>query len=140
MTIPRRHFIKNMGLGLAAAGMAAQQLAGSSDGPSKGESEKLLVDNPSHPKPAPKGYDRLPLEWYKNTVRRLKTKVAAEGVDAILLESDHNKVYFSGCYRGSGERSTWVLFPVAEKDTAYWYSPGIDRDLITSWWCTENEY
>jgi len=27
-----------------------------------------------------------------------------------------------------------------EKDAAYWYSPGIDRDLITSWWCTENEY
>ena len=27
-----------------------------------------------------------------------------------------------------------------EKDTAYWYSPGIARDIITSWWCTENEY
>ena len=30
--------------------------------------------------------------------------------------------------------------PVAETDTAYWFSPGIDRDLIQSWWCTENEY
>lgn len=139
MTIPRRHFIKNMGLGLAAAGLAARQLTGSPSIP-KGQSETLLVDNPDQPEPAPKGYDRLPLEWYKKTVSRLKSSVTEKGIDAILLESDHNKVYFTGCFRSSGERSTWVLFPVTEKDTAYWYSPGIDRDLITSWWCTENEY
>ena len=61
-------------------------------------------------------------------------------VDAILLENDVNKIYFSGCFRGSGKRTTWVLFPQEEKDTAYWFSPGIDRDLIKSWWCTENNY
>ncbi len=49
-------------------------------------------------------------------------------------------MYFTGCFRRSGERSTWTFFPVNEQDTVYWYSPGIDRDLITSWWCTENEY
>jgi Xaa-Pro aminopeptidase len=32
------------------------------------------------------------------------------------------------------------MFKADEVDTAYWFSPGIDRDLITSWWCTENEY
>jgi Xaa-Pro aminopeptidase len=127
-----------MGLGLAATGVAAEQLAAYSG--TTGESEELLIDRPGQPQPASDGYDRLPLSWYKKTVQRLKEKVAAQGVEAILLESDHNKVYFTGCFRGSGERTTWVLFPVAEKDTAYWYSPGIDRDLITSWWCTENEY
>ncbi len=128
-----------MGLGLAATGLAAEQLACSLDIP-KGGSEKLLVGNPDQPEPAPKGYDRLPLDWYKKTVSRLKNKVAEIGIDAILLENDHNKVYFTGCFRNSGERTTWVMFPVAEKDTAYWYSPGIDRELITSWWCTENNY
>ena len=102
MTIPRRHFIKKMGLGLAAAGLAAQRLTGSAD-VSKGQSEKLLMDNPDQPEPAPKGCDRLPLDWYKNTVDRLKNRSAEKGVDGILLESDHNKVYFTGCFRGSGD-------------------------------------
>jgi len=66
--------------------------------------------------------------------------LAAAGTDAVLLGSDPNLVYFTGCFRGSGERSTWALFPVDEKDSVYWYSPSIDRELITSWWCTENEY
>ncbi len=129
-----------MGLGLAAAGLAARQLTGSPSIP-KGQSEKLLVDNPDQPEPAPKGYDRLPLEWYKNTVSRLKTRVIAERHRCNSTRKRPQQGLFQrGASEAAGERSTWVLFPVTEKDTAYWYSPGIDRDLITSWWCTENEY
>ena len=124
-----------MSLGLTALKLNANTLVKNSGG-----SEALLVNNRNHPKPAPKGYDRLPLSWYQSRVQQFKQKLKADNIDAILLEKDVNKVYFSGCFRGSGERSTWVLFPMNEKDTAYWYSPGIDRDLITSWWCTENEY
>ena len=86
MNISRRHFIKNMGMGLASAGLAAEHLACNSS-ISSGGSEKLLVDNPSHPEPAPLGYDRLPLSWYEDTVRRLKARVSAEGIDAVLLGS-----------------------------------------------------
>ena len=73
-------------------------------------------------------------------VEFLKERVAKEGVQAILLGSDQNAVYYTGCFRGSGERSTWCLFRTDEEDTVYWYSPGIDRDLIESWWSTENEF
>ena len=139
MSVSRRGFIKKVGLGLAGVGLAAESLVCSASVAAEG-SEKLLQNNPQQPKPAPKGYDRLPLEWYQNTVQRLKQRVAEKGVDAILLESDTNKVYFTGCFRGSGERSTWAFFPMKEKNSVYWFSPGIDRDLITSWWCTENEY
>ena len=135
MKLSRRKFIRNMSLGLASIKLNANTLAKNS-----GESETLLVNNRNHPKPAPKGYDRLPLSWYQSRVQQFKEKLKTDNVDAILLEKDVNKVYFSGCFRGSGERSTWVLFPMNEKNAAYWYSPGIDRDLITSWWCTENEY
>ncbi len=138
MSISRRDFVKQIGFGMAAAGLAAHNLACAAN--SGGGSEKLLAANPKHPEPAPLGYDRLPLEWYKSNVARLKERVSEQGVDVILLESDHNKVYFTGCFRGSGERTTWSMFPVAETDTVYWFSPGIDRDLIGSWWCTENEY
>lgn len=137
MTNNRRTFIKKIGLSIAATSLAADNLVSASSLP-PGGSENLLVNNRVHPDPAPLGYDRLPLDWYKATVQRLKDKL--KGVDAILLENDLNKVYFSGCFRNSGERTTWVMFPTKEKDTAYWYGPAIDRDLITSWWCTELEY
>jgi Xaa-Pro aminopeptidase len=131
--------LKRAGVGFASASFAIEQLACATRTASS-ESEALLVDDREHPDPAPMGYDRLPLEWYQAAARRLKDRAEERNVDAILLSSDHNIVYFTGCFRRSGERSTWVVFPTDEADTVYWYSPGIDRDLIQSWWSTENEY
>jgi Xaa-Pro dipeptidase len=139
MTSSRRDFIKTMGTGFATAGAAAHSLA-CAGGMAQGDSDHLLESNPDHVDPAPMGYDRLPLSWHQAATRRLKELVAEMGVDAVLLQSDQNQVYYTGCFRQSGERSTWVFFPLAEEDTVYWYSPGIDRDLIASWWATENEY
>lgn len=129
-----------MGTSLAAASAAAACLAARPNDDAPGESERLLVDNPHHPTPAPVGVDRLPLAWYQAQSRRLREQARERGVDAVLLQGDVNLVYFTGCFRGSGERTTWALLPVNEADTVYWFSPAIDRDLITSWWCTENEY
>ena len=97
----------------------------------------MIANNPNQ---APKGYDRLPLSWYQATTQRLKDKAKQQGADAILLQHDVNLVYFTGCIRGSGQRTTWAFFPVEEKDTVYWYAPRIDRELINSWWATEFEY
>ena len=137
MAITRRSLIRNLGLGVTATSAAARSLA-ALDSP--GESDSLLVDDRAHPKPAPIGYDRLPLPWYQQTTERLKASTRKLGIDAVVFQNDVNIVYFSGCFRGSGERSTWVMFRNDEKDTAYWFSPGIDRDLIQSWWSTEFEY
>ncbi len=134
----RRDFVRRIGLSLAASSAASAELAAITR-PADG-SERLLVRNPHHPLPAPVGVDRLPLSWYKAAANRLRASAKARGVDAVLLQSDPNLVYYSGCFRGSGERTTWALFMVDEPDTIYWFSPAIDRDLITSWWCTENEY
>jgi Xaa-Pro dipeptidase len=152
MTTSRRHFIRKMGTSLAAAGSAASVLACTPQGGSRasgdctfppttsGNSELLLRPDPDHLEPAPLGYDRLPLEWHQARATELKSRVADRGVGAIVLSSDQNMVYYTGCFRGSGERSTWAVFRTDEEDTVYWYAPGIDRDLITSWWCTENEH
>lgn len=135
----RRDFVRTMGLSLAASAAASAELAAMGDAP-RGGSERLLVPNPYHPAPAAVGVDRLPLAWYKSSSNRLRQAAKARGVDAILLQTDTNLVYFTGCFRGSGERTTWALMMVDEPETLYWYSPAIDRDLITSWWCTENNY
>jgi Xaa-Pro aminopeptidase len=86
------------------------------------------------------GYDRLPLEWHQERARLLKERAGERGAEAVLLSTDQNMVYYTGCFRRSGERSTWVLFIPGESDTVYWYSPGIDRDLVTTWWSTDNDY
>ena len=124
----------------AAATLLACSRRPGEAGAIEGESGKLLVDDPRQPEPAPIGYDRLPLEWHQARTRRLKELAAERDVDALLLRSDQNQVYFTGCFRRSGERTTWVLFPLDEEDTVYWYSPGIDRDLVTTWWSTDNDY
>ena len=134
----RRDFVRTMGLSLAASAAASTDLAALAGSTTGEGSERLLVPNPHHPTPAPVGVDRLPLEWYKAASQRLRIAARSRGVDAILLQTDTNLVYFTGCFRNSGERTTWALLLVDEPDTLYWYSPSIDRDLITSWWCTEN--
>lgn len=137
MATSRRRFMRHLASGLAATHAAAEALSAQRRGAG---SEALLVARQHQPEPAPVGYDRLPLEWYKAAARRLREAAGARGLDAVLLQTDHNIVYFTGCFRGSGERTTWVLLPVKQPDVVYWFSPGIDRDLIESWWCTENEY
>jgi Xaa-Pro aminopeptidase len=140
MATTRRQFIHQMGTGLAAASSAAGALACTPQLQRSGDSERLLQPDPDQLEPAPLGYDRLPLEWHQARARELKNRVSDRGVSAILLGNDQNAVYYTGCFRGSGERSTWAMFRTDEEDTLYWYSPGIDRDLVESWWSTENEY
>ena len=140
----RRDFIRAMGTGFAAAGAAASALACTTEADEgqarSGTSESLLRRDPRHVEPAPLGYDRLPLTWHQDRSRALKERLSGSDVQGILLSGDQNAVYYTGCFRGSGERSTWCLLLMDEEDTVYWYSPGIDRDLIESWWATENEY
>ena len=117
-----------MVLGLAASATAAEALSAHTFTSSRDGSERLLVDNPRHPTPAPVGTDRLPLAWYQGQSRRLREQARARGVDVVLLQSDVNLVYFTGCFRGSGERTTWAMMPTRETDTVYWFSPAIAQE------------
>lgn len=138
MGLSRRNFIKNVGLGAAGLSIGAGHIACPSPSPKpKGQSESLLLKSPDHPPAA--SFERLPLTWYKDTVNRLKAKAGEMGADAILLQDRWNLVYFTGLFHSSTERPFYVVFPVNE-DAIYWYHPGLDRDLVTSWWNTENEY
>ena len=113
MNFSRRDFMKNVGFGVAGLGLGTAAAGKDFSFPvGQGESEKLLLKAPSHPKPAPVGYDRLPLEWYKNTVKRLKEKAAAQGVQVIVIEDSWNTTYFTGNMMTKTERPTWVVLPV----------------------------
>ncbi|MGD2295436.1 MAG: M24 family metallopeptidase [Candidatus Aminicenantes bacterium] len=136
MGLSRRNFMKNVGLGLTGFGLAAKNMACSSPAGNH-NSKRLLAKDPDHPEPA--SFDRLPLSWHQDAVRRLKTTVGERGVDAVVLQNRWNLVYFTGLFHSTTERPFYVMFPVQE-DAIHWYHPGLDRDLVTSWWSTENEY
>jgi len=133
MKLTRRSFMKTAGTGALAAGFAAPSGFNSVSA----ESEKLLIKNPGHPAPA--NFDRLPLSWYKNTVKKLRDTLAQEGVGAVLLADPLNIIYFTGLFHSQTERPFFVLLPV-EEDALFWYHPGLDRDLVTSWWATDSQY
>ncbi|MGQ9800518.1 MAG: M24 family metallopeptidase [Candidatus Saccharicenans sp.] len=143
----RRSFLKTLGTGLVAAGAGGAVVTGSRCRPSEqprktalsttGESARLLVPNPDHPVPAT--FDRLPLSWYQATAARLRQKAGERGLKAIVLQNTWNIIYFTGLFHTSTERPFYAVFPV-EEDALYWYHPGLDRDLVTSWWSTGNEY
>ncbi len=133
MQLTRRNFIKTAGTGALAAGFTASP--GLQSFPS--ESEKLLIKNPGLPAPA--NFDRLPLSWYKSTVKKLREALAQESVDAILLADPWNIIYFTGLFHTQTERPFHVLLPVKE-DAIFWYYPGLDRDMVTSWWATDSQY
>jgi len=135
MDISRRKFIQNFGVGVAGAGMGFGLTRGLDE--DSGESAKLLIKNPDHPKAA--DFDRLPMDWYTKTVNRLKEKAGEKGVDVILLQERWNIVYFTGLFHSTTERPFFAVCPVDE-DGLYWYHPGLDRDLVSSWWNTDNSY
>ncbi len=135
MSLSRRDFLKTASAGAVSAGMFG---AGCTNYSSvSGDSEKLLKPDPDHPVPA--DFDRLPLDWYKNTVARLKERARDKGIKAILLTDRWNIIYFTGLFHSTTERPFTVLLPV-DDDAIFWYAPGLDRDLITSWWATDLDY
>jgi len=138
MGLSRRRFLKSLGVGVAGTGLGFCK-SSSSPGPAQGGSAELLVKDPDHPTPAPKGVDRLPLSWYKKTARRLREKAGERGVDTVVLADSWNLTYFTGCFLTKTERPCWCVFPV-EGDELYWWSPGLDNELVKSWWCTEMNY
>lgn len=135
MSISRRDFLKTAGTGVIGAG--AMGVSCTSFPSVSGDSEKLLKPDTDHPVPA--DFDRLPLAWYKKTVSRLRERVRDRGIKAVLLTDRWNIIYFTGLFHSTTERPFGVLFPV-DDDSLFWYAPGLDRDLITSWWSTDLDY
>ena len=78
----RRDFLKGSGAFTLGAALGTACSPEAQEGGARtvsGNSEAMLVDNPDHPQPAT--YDRLPLEWYHKTVKRLQEKLN-EGINA----------------------------------------------------------
>ena len=137
--INRRQFIK--GSSVATVGALTLGFKKKSDATKlpqvSGNSKKLLVNNTDTPKPST--IDRLPLEWHKDRVRVLQQKLGEKGLDGILITDRWNLIYYTGLFHSTTERPFSCFIPT-DKMAIHWFYPGLDLEIVKSWWITDGEY
>jgi Xaa-Pro dipeptidase len=147
MSHTRRHWLKGAGLGMVGAGflsrvdqVAAAQAPASlrsllAEQAKGGRSEALLLGPTPGEEgpPQPATADRLPLEWHKGTVKRFFEKLAEQDIQAFLVRDPQNTTYLTGYWHTTTERPEATF--MNRDDAAPWFFyPGLDRDLVSSWW------
>jgi len=133
----RREFIVGSAAaatGLAVAGKGSQ--ASAAAGPQAAESAALLRSSPDHPKPA--SFDRLDEAWHRGRTEILQARLREAGLSGILLADRWNLIYFSGLWFTSTERPFMLYVPASEGGPTFFH-PGLDRDLVASWWIEDHE-
>jgi Xaa-Pro aminopeptidase len=143
----RRQILKGGGLALLGTGFMGRLdkvAAGQSAVPSLTETlraqaggssaDLLLGPQPGEEgPPEPADYDRLPLEWNKRTVSRFKEKLAARDVEAFMVRDPLNIIYLTGYWHTNTERPQATFMNSEDADPWFLY-PGLDRDIVKSWW------
>lgn len=142
----RRQWLKGSGLALLGGGFlsrvdrvaAAQpaslreRLAAEAKG---GSSAKLLLGPQPGEEgpPEPAKADRLPLEWNRAAVKRFRDELAKQDIQAFLVRDPLNIIYLTGYWHTTTERPQAVFMNKDDADPWFLY-PGLDRDIVTSWW------
>ena len=137
MTLDRRTLLVSGGaaLGLGMAHSAAPQTAAAGIDGSKSAALFVRDDDGL----APATFDRLPLEWHQGRAKALQGYMAENGLAGAWLTDPMNIIYFTGLFFTTTERPFSVFLP-ADRLATIWFNPGLDRDLVKSWWATESEY
>lgn len=135
MTLDRRSLLASAGA-LSLGALAKDAAAAGSASPPPRSAPLLLKDDDGL---APASFDRLTLEWHQGRVKALQAQLAEEGYAGVLLSDRWNIIYFTGLFHTTTERPFFVFLP-ADRMATIWFHPGLDRDLVSSWWATETEY
>jgi Xaa-Pro dipeptidase len=136
MKISRRSLLATTGVAAAGSLLRPGSALGVPTGVDGSKSAALFLTNDDGLAPAT--VDRLPLEWHKGRVKLLQDYLQDQGYAGALLSDRWNIIYFTGLFHSTTERPFMVFLP-ADKMAAIWFHPGLDRDLVKSWWATETE-
>ncbi|MFQ5778555.1 MAG: M24 family metallopeptidase [Terriglobia bacterium] len=140
MEVTRRHFLGLVGA--AATPLLVPPLVGAANAfpsearPAARRSIERGLKEISVPSLKPPW--RLPVAWYRRTVERLQAKLRDKGVGAILCTNGLNHNYLAGLFLTQTERPMFLLVPARGEPT--FFHPGLDRDLVTSWWVKDHEW
>ncbi|HEX9636795.1 MAG TPA: M24 family metallopeptidase [Acidobacteriota bacterium] len=127
----RRSFLKTGGLAIAAGAFLNRYDQIAADQPAGASVQMLGPAKPLQPEPA--RFDRLPLEWHQRTTRRLQEKLGARDLAGAYLRDRWNIIYFTGLWHTTTERP-FHCYIGAGAEAPHWFYPGLDRDLVRSWW------
>ncbi len=138
--ITRRTFLATTGAAVAGSAMSSGQAVAAAATAPQGiapaaKSAGLFLPEDDL-KPAT--YDRLPLEWNKQQIKKLQQKLSAEDYDGILLTERWNIIYFTGLWHTTTERLFYTFIPTRENHPI-WFYPALDRDMVKSWWYEDGE-
>ena len=136
MTISRRSLLATTGAAAAGSLLAAGPARGAQSGVDGSKSSALFLKEDDGLAPAT--FDRLPLEWHKGRLKLLQDHLQDQGYAGVLLTDRWNIIYFTGLFHTTTERPFSVFLP-ADKVATVWFHPGLDRDLVKSWWATDTE-
>jgi Xaa-Pro aminopeptidase len=81
---------------------------------------------------------RLPVEWYQATVARLQAKLKNRGLRGVVCTSGLNQNYLAGHFLTQTERPMFLFVPATGEPT--FFHPGLDRDMVSSWWVKDHEW
>jgi Xaa-Pro aminopeptidase len=131
MVQDRRNFLKAGSLALAGGAFLSRYDKVAADQPGGDSLKMLQAPGALHPEPA--SFDRLPLEWHKKTTQRLQEKLSERDLAGAYLRDRWNIIYFTGLWHTTTERPfhCWIG---AQAEAPHWFYPGLDRDLVRSWW------
>ena len=137
MTLDRRSLLVSGGAALGAAvASGAAPPAGPPDVDGSKSAALFLKDDDGL---APATFDRLPLEWHQARAKALQAYLTENGFAGAWLSDPMNIIYFTGLFFTTTERPFSVFLP-ADRLATIWFNPGLDRDLVKSWWATESDY
>ena len=122
--VSRRRFFASLGAAVGVAGLAP--------------AARLLADIKPGSVPSLKPPFRLPVEWYRNAVRRFQAQLAEKGLAGAIVGDVLNRDYLTGIFLTETERPNFLFVPAKGEPVAF--IPGLDRDMAASWWVKEYEW
>ncbi len=81
---------------------------------------------------------RLPVEWYRATVKRFQARLGAMGLGGAIVADQLNRNYLTGSFLTETERPNFLFVPARGEPVGF--IPGLDRDMAASWWVKEFEW
>ncbi len=133
MRISRRRWITT--LGTAAAGLGLGRAVTGSRGLAWAGTET----RPAGPSPEDLSESfRLPISWYQNTVRRFQAILQQKGLEGAIVTHVLNRNYLTGVFLTETERPNYLFVPAKGEATAF--IPGLDRDIMATWWVKDFEW
>src|SRR5690349_14359894 len=82
-------------------------------------------------------HDRLPEDWYRRKIRRVKDEMKKLNLNALVLLHATNVIYTTGYFHLSTERPLAALIPQSGDPALF--IPGLESDQVKLWWVKDYE-